>query len=168
MKTQLVVSVIGAAFVAACSKSQVPPATQAGVTEVTGAVARSPSLAIAPEILEKCAVEPGPNLAPKFKFDDATLHTADRELLASLARCLTTGPLNNASIWLVGRADPRGSTEYNMALGANRASEVASYLAAAGVQASRLYTTSRGELDARGVDESSWAEDRRVNISLRQ
>ena len=59
-----------------------------------------------------------------------------------------------------------GETIYNFALGQRRAAAVASYIEGRGVGDRRLETTSRGELDASGYDEASWARDRRVDILL--
>jgi len=58
--------------------------------------------------------------APKFDFDRSELLAEDRDVLARVAQCLTTGPLKGRAIQLVGRADPRGTQEYNMALGERR------------------------------------------------
>jgi peptidoglycan-associated lipoprotein len=69
-------------------------------------------------------------------------------------------------VTLVGRADPRGEGEYNMSLGAYRASAVKSYLGERGVEQQRMRETSRGALDATGQDEEGWREDRRVDITL--
>jgi peptidoglycan-associated lipoprotein len=67
---------------------------------------------------------------------------------------------------LVGNADPRGTEEYNMVLGGARADTVKSFLRRDGLPDSRMATTSRGELDAHGTDEASWAKDRRVDLTL--
>jgi peptidoglycan-associated lipoprotein len=79
---------------------------------------------------------------------------------------MTTGPLKEKNVELIGRADPRGEAEYNMNLGAIRADAVKHYLAQLGIGGSRLTTTSRGSLDAQGHDEATWATDRRVDLSL--
>jgi peptidoglycan-associated lipoprotein len=107
-----------------------------------------------------------PERAPTFDFDDATISRADGDVLMQVARCLTTGALQGRTIELVGRADPRGETEYNLTLGASRAASVNGYLLALGVGASQLRPTSRGELDASGTDEESWRLDRRVDLRL--
>jgi peptidoglycan-associated lipoprotein len=65
---------------------------------------------------------------------------------------------------LVGRADPRGSEDYNMNLGEERAATVARHLRYKGVPAEAITTQSQGELDARGHDEETWALDRCVDI----
>lgn len=104
--------------------------------------------------------------APKFEFDQQDILPEDRDVLARVAECLTTGPLKGHSVKLVGRADPRGTQEYNMALGARRSNSVQKYLANLGVPAPQLTETSRGSLDATGHDEAAWREDRRVDIDV--
>ena len=104
--------------------------------------------------------------APKFEFDKSDLLPADHEVLGTIGQCLTTGALQGRSIKLVGRADPRGTQQYNMALGARRAHEVAAFLQQLGLEKARIQATSRGELDAAGTDEVGWQIDRRVDILL--
>jgi peptidoglycan-associated lipoprotein len=67
---------------------------------------------------------------------------------------------------LVGHADPRGEEEYNMVLGGKRADNVKHFLTGVGLPDAQAMTTSRGEMDATGTDESSWAKDRRVDVVL--
>jgi peptidoglycan-associated lipoprotein len=103
---------------------------------------------------------------PKFDFDQSAILPEDRDVLTLVAQCLTTGPLKGRAVRLVGRADPRGSAEYNMALGERRSNAVLKYLTALGVASAQLSETSRGSLDAVGNDEAAWREDRRVDIDL--
>ena len=103
---------------------------------------------------------------PKFDFDQTAILPEDRDVLARVAVCLTTGPLKGRSVQLVGRADPRGTQEYNMALGERRSNAVERYLGGLGVPAAQLTETSRGALDATGNDEAAWRQDRRVDIDL--
>lgn len=103
---------------------------------------------------------------PHFPFDSAQIRDQAADNLQTVARCFTTGPLKGQSLKLVGRADPRGTEAYNMALGQDRAASVARFLEGAGVPAANIRTTSRGALDAIGTDEESWARDRRVDIVL--
>ena len=88
------------------------------------------------------------------------------DVLAQIAKCVTTGPLAGRALELVGRADPRGESEYNMALGERRASSVREYLSRLGVDRAKLIESSRGKLDAMGTDENGWRRDRRVDILL--
>jgi peptidoglycan-associated lipoprotein len=104
--------------------------------------------------------------APKFDYDRSAVLTEDRDALAQVAQCLTTGPLKGRSVKLVGRADPRGTQEYNMALGARRSSSVMNYLVALGVPSTQMRETSRGALDATGSDQAAWQADRRVDVDI--
>ena len=104
--------------------------------------------------------------APKFDYDSESLTQGEKNVLEAIAKCLTTGPLKGRTVDLVGRADPRGETEYNMTLGAKRARSVHSFLGGLGVPGDKLRDTSRGELDAIGKDEEGWRKDRRVDVRL--
>ena len=66
---------------------------------------------------------------------------------------------------LTGACDPRGTEEYNIALGERRASAVRDYMRALGLNSSRVSITSVGEEMATGTDEASWALDRNVAAS---
>jgi peptidoglycan-associated lipoprotein len=112
-----------------------------------------------PEAKHACSLDP-----VYFDFDKALLKTEARTTLKKNDDCLkkTNDPLN-----LIGHADPRGTTEYNMALSDHRARAVKDYLKRLGVKTSRLRTVPRGELDATGTDEASWARDRRVDSEWR-
>jgi peptidoglycan-associated lipoprotein len=139
------------------------------ITTTTGAETKpvSPSISVSDEIAEACDLHfENVASAPKFEFDRAELLEADHDVLQVIAACVTTGPLKGMGLRLVGRADPRGPEQYNLALGARRAASVARYLAPLGVEPERLNQTSRGELDAKGFDEATWQLDRRVDIHL--
>ncbi len=127
----------------------------------------SPMINVSEELLEKCKLHfSSVEKAPKFEFDKSELQSADYDILTQIAVCLTSEPLKDASIVLVGRADPRGTEAYNDRLGLRRANSVASYIEQLGVVKDRMSRESRGERDAVGTDEASWAVDRRVDISL--
>lgn len=68
-------------------------------------------------------------------------------------------------LMLTGACDPRGTEEYNIALGERRASAVRDYMRALGLNSSRISITSVGEEIATGTDEASWARDRHVAAS---
>jgi peptidoglycan-associated lipoprotein len=104
--------------------------------------------------------------APKFGFDEADLTVQDRTVLQQIAECVTHGPLHGKNLQLVGRADPRGTEEYNMGLGDRRARSVSTYLERLGVSAAALDASTRGALDAHGRDETTWQRDRRVDVEL--
>ncbi|PID75705.1 MAG: peptidoglycan-associated lipoprotein [Deltaproteobacteria bacterium] len=67
------------------------------------------------------------------------------------------------TIRIEGNCDPRGTNEYNMALGERRALSAKKYLVNLGVNEMRLETISYGEekMLVLGHDELSWAQDRR-------
>ena len=69
-----------------------------------------------------------------------------------------------------GNCDERGSNEYNMALGENRASIIRNYLVQSGIDASRIQTRSFGEEKPAvvGNDESAWAKNRRGEFVIFQ
>ncbi len=138
------------------------------VVEMTSARTIRPAheVDVGDDIRRACKIEE-PQRTPKFDFDSSDLTPADRDVLAQVARCLIEGPLKGRRVDLVGRADPRGETEYNMGLGGERSAAVEQYLTALGVDPDQMSTTSRGELDAKGSDEESWQADRRVDMRLR-
>lgn len=101
-----------------------------------------------------------------FAFDSARLQGADMRVLDQVASCFTSGALKGQKMKLVGRADPRGTEEYNMSLGQSRADSVGKYLESKGVSKPQVDGTTRGAMDATGSDEPSWARDRRVDVLL--
>ena len=103
-----------------------------------------------------------------FAFDSANVRTEDARVLGQLISCFTTGPLKGRTMKLVGHADPRGSSDYNMTLGQSRADAVAGYITNKGMDKSKAESSTRGAMDATGYDEPSWARDRRVDVMLGQ
>ena len=69
-----------------------------------------------------------------------------------------------------GNCDERGSNEYNMALGENRAVILRNYLVQNGIAADRIQTRSYGEEKPAvdGHDESAWALNRRGEFAIYQ
>lgn len=101
-----------------------------------------------------------------FPFDSANLSPASHKAMQALVDCFTAGKAKGESLRIVGHADPRGETDYNFGLGQQRAGSVAGHLQKLGLDESRMETSSRGELDATGSDEASWAKDRKVELFL--
>jgi peptidoglycan-associated lipoprotein len=112
-----------------------------------------------PETKHLCSPEP-----VYFGFDKSLLTTEAKDTLKKGDDCLKR---TNDPLTLVGHADPRGTTEYNLALSDRRAQAVKDYLRRLGVKPSRLRTVPRGALDATGADEAGWARDRRVDSEWR-
>lgn len=78
-----------------------------------------------------------------FEFDRYDLIARARETLKSNAEWLKANPSAEAQI--EGHCDERGTTEYNMALGAKRAQAARDYLMSLGVAGQRLTTISYGK-----------------------
>jgi len=133
-------------------------------TQVSPGIAMSGDLATACNI--KAASKSNPT-TPQFDYDKDELTADDRGALDQLATCLTTGALKGKAVALIGRADPRGTEEYNLGLGSRRAASVGQYLGRLGVTEPQLAVTTRGALEATGTDEAGWKQDRRVDIQLK-
>jgi peptidoglycan-associated lipoprotein len=100
-----------------------------------------------------------------FGYDSYAVEDEARQDLEYNARVLKQHP--ELTVTLEGHCDERGTVEYNMALGAERARAVKSALASMGVPSSKINTISYGEevpLDP-GHDEGAWAKNRRVHFS---
>jgi peptidoglycan-associated lipoprotein len=120
-------------------------------------------VSISEDIRRACGVN---DAEAHFAFDSARLSSSDYPILDKLVRCFSTGPLARRQMRLVGHADPRGGEEYNLVLGGSRADGVMGFLLDRGLSPGQVAASSRGEMDAKGTDEGSWAEDRRVDILL--
>ena len=174
------IPVLGAAFAfVGCAAHDGAPPAQAPVSPVTEmqpaaqapppapVVVAFPSVSVSEELAAACRLHFNDvNDAPKFDFDISKVGPQDSDILKQIAACVTTGPLAGRALDLVGRADPRGEVDYNLALGDRRATSVRQYLAGLGVDDAKLAESSRGNRDATGTDESGWQRDRRVDILL--
>lgn len=167
--------ILAISMIACGGKAKQPAKPSAAATAVPASpaaasaqpVAASPHVGVSDDLAKQCGLRfANVEEAPKFGFNDADLLPEDRSILQQVADCLVKGPLAGRSVQLVGRADPRGTEEYNLGLGTRRAESVRAYLQRLGVPASRLAPTTRGDLDARGSDETSWQRDRRVDLKL--
>jgi peptidoglycan-associated lipoprotein len=120
-------------------------------------------IAIADDILEACGIKQSDAY---FEYNSTALRTREAGIVSQLADCFSNGPLAGRGMKLVGHADPRGDEEYNFVLAGRRADSVRQGLADHQLDPVRVSTTSRGELDASGRDESGWSKDRRVDVLL--
>jgi peptidoglycan-associated lipoprotein len=120
-------------------------------------------LSISPDIMRLCpGIKP-----PKFGYNSSEVKDEWRDALSGIADCMKNGGLKGKGVLLTGHTDPRGDDDYNVQLGGRRAEAVKSAISAFGVENGRIDVTSRGEADAKGTEESSWVQDRRVDISLK-
>jgi peptidoglycan-associated lipoprotein len=175
MIRSLLVSLAAAALLAAGCSSKAPARDASSVRDGATTAARqappvqqdvasptSGSVHIDDPILAACGDIP----MAHFAFDSARVQPEAAASLNALSRCFTTGKLAGRSMKLIGHADPRGETEYNLGLGQRRAGSVAGYLGAHGMAQGHLATSSRGAFDATGTDEQGWARDRKVDVLL--
>ena len=99
-----------------------------------------------------------------FAFDRSDIYPDDRESVAVQAHYLISHP--TARVRLEGHTDPRGSREYNIALGERRAKSVAALLKLEGVSSEQIRIVSYGaeKLALPGHTEEDYELDRRVNL----
>jgi peptidoglycan-associated lipoprotein len=96
-----------------------------------------------------------------FGYDQHSLNSTARGVLDKQAAWMQANPAVNVTI--EGHCDERGTTDYNLALGARRANAVKDYLVALGVNPSRVKTISYGKEKPRAIasTEAAWAQNRR-------
>lgn len=99
-----------------------------------------------------------------FAFDSSTLEPSARDAISRNAQCVQEN--GYSSVKMTGHTDPRGTEEYNLALGDRRAQSVKKYMKSLGVESS-MSASSMGEEMASGTDESGWASDRKVEFQAR-
>jgi peptidoglycan-associated lipoprotein len=143
------------------------PAPAAAAPAVDKDTKVSPGIALSGDLAAMCNIKAPQSMNPKFDYDKDELTPEDRTVLDQLATCLTSGAAKGKSVALIGRADPRGTEEYNLGLGSRRAASVSQYLARLGVGEPQLSVTTRGALEATGTDEAGWRNDRRVDVQLK-
>jgi peptidoglycan-associated lipoprotein len=97
-----------------------------------------------------------------FSFDKSNLDDAARAALRKQAVWLSR--YQAVTVAIQGNADERGTREYNIALGARRATAVKDYLASLGVRYDRLTTISFGKERPVCVEsnEACWSQNRRA------
>lgn len=98
-----------------------------------------------------------------FGFDQDALDSSARSTIQQNATCMRERSMNG--LHLTGHTDPRGTEEYNLALGDRRARSVMEYMQSLGVSADAVGSSSMGEEMASGSDEGSWSRDRKVTFT---
>ena len=108
----------------------------------------------------------GPMMPIYFDFDSSTIREDQVSSAISNADYLKEN--SDVKVRIEGNCDPRGTNEYNMALGERRALSAKKYLVDLGVDASRLTTISFGEekILLHGHDELSYAQNRRDDFVI--
>jgi peptidoglycan-associated lipoprotein len=99
-----------------------------------------------------------------FEFDRYNIRPGDEMILQGIADWLKEHDAKR--VLIEGHCDERGTNEYNMALGEQRALAARRFLVGLGIESSRLSTISYGEERplALGSNEESWARNRRAHF----
>ena len=99
-----------------------------------------------------------------FDFDSSEIRSEYIDVIAAHGRFLASNA--NVRVRLEGHTDERGSREYNIGLGEQRAQTVKRALTLQGVQDAQIATVSYGEERpaAAGSDENAYSKNRRVEI----
>ena len=117
---------------------------------------------IGPDTLQSCR-----KISPKFPFDSGITRAQDRAQIAAFVSCLNHESMTDRTVLLVGRADAKGSAEYNQALGKKRAQNIKKLLVADGLAEGRITVMTAGEAEALGdTPDYSPGYDRRVDVII--
>jgi peptidoglycan-associated lipoprotein len=103
-----------------------------------------------------------------FEFDKYNIRPMDERKLQGIASWLEE--YTDVRVLIEGHCDERGTNEYNMALGEQRALAARRFLIGLGISGSRINTISYGEerpVDS-GHSESAWAKNRRAHFAVSQ
>jgi peptidoglycan-associated lipoprotein len=140
-----------------------------GSTDATArlTVNAAPQAAQAPQSIDEQTFEQ--NVKPAFfDYDAFDIRPDAQTTLAQDASYLTAHP--ELKIVVGGYCDERGSAEYNLALGENRANAAKQALVTAGVSPDRIRTVSYGKEKqfCTESNEACWQQNRRAGFSLDQ
>ncbi len=102
-----------------------------------------------------------------FAFDSAEITRESRDNLLGQSLYMKNHP--DTKIVIEGNCDERGSTEYNLALGALRAGNAAHIIIADGVSPARIKTISNGKERPKflGTGESVWSKNRNATTYVK-
>ena len=102
-----------------------------------------------------------------FAFNSAEISDAARANL--LGQSLYMKNHDNVKIQIAGNCDERGSTEYNLALGARRANAAKAVLVKDGISAKRISTISYGKERplVKGSGENVWKWNRNATTTVK-
>ena len=152
-------------LLAGCGKKAATGPEKMGDTEAMG-----PSEPLETEMVAGDNIMEGRTSAPMlpvyFDFDSSAVRSDQVERIETNGDFLKEN--SDIKIRIEGNCDPRGTKEYNLALGERRAQSAKKYLVNLGIDASRMNTISWGEekLLLYGHDELSWAQNRRDDFVI--
>ena len=103
-----------------------------------------------------------------FGFDSTVVPQGELGKIDAVAQHLTDN--GNRVVVVEGNCDERGSNEYNLVLGENRAIIIRNYLVQSGIGAERIQTRSYGEERpaVEGQGEAAWSKNRRGEFVIFQ
>ncbi len=140
-----------------------------GITDVPNVIGEDGKNITGTRFEDTCKKVEGITLAPVyFAFDSYALAPSETAKIEQVAKHLLA---NESHVLVVeGHCDARGSAEYNLALGENRAQAIRGHLVNLGVDGNRLQTRSFGsEKPAMaGSGEAVWKMNRRGEFALYQ
>ncbi|MDR5172254.1 peptidoglycan-associated lipoprotein Pal [Methylobacillus pratensis] len=176
MNKNIVISVLLAAMLAACSSKAVKETPQAAVEDKSPVATQSSSSTtsdsatsgVSDSSLASNPLKDPNNILSKrnvyFDFDSDAIKAEFRPLIEAHAQYLSSH--GDAKVFLQGNTDDRGTREYNLSLGQRRAVAVKKVLNLLGVQDAQIETVSFGKEKANAgcADETCWQQDRRVEL----
>ncbi len=103
-----------------------------------------------------------------FGFDADALSQGEMPKIEAVANHLQSNP--ERVVIIEGNCDERGSNEYNLVLGDQRAIKIRDYLVTIGIAANRIQTKSYGEEKpaVAGQGEAAWSKNRRGEFAVFQ
>jgi peptidoglycan-associated lipoprotein len=162
MQMKIAAALATVALLAACSNTPETATTGGATGAGTGAGTMA---GVVPGSQQDLATNVGDRVY--FAFDSSRLTPDDQGTLDRQSEWL--GKYPQVGVQVAGNTDDRGTEEYNLALGQRRANAARDYLAARGVNPSRVETISFGKDRpiALGDNEDAWAKNRNATTSVR-
>ncbi len=141
-------------------------AAQATKDSIAKANADATAAAAAAAAAKKDALKHDMASTVYFDFDKSTLTDSAKAKLDRKIAIMNANPA--VGIQIEGDTDERGSAEYNLALGQQRAASVKRYLTQHGIADARITIISMGEEKpaAPGHDETSYSQNRRAEFTI--
>lgn len=167
MKFALTALVSVSVLLTACSSTPVADAPEAKTATPVAAPAPAPAPAQPTQVLP-AHLDPNSAISKQrsvyFDFDVFTIKPQFNSVIEQHAAYLKANP--QLQVRLEGNADERGGREYNLSLGQKRSESVKRAMSTLGASSGQQEAVSFGEEKpkASGHDETSWAENRRVDI----
>lgn len=103
-----------------------------------------------------------------FDYNKSSVRDDARPVLEGIAGWMKENP--GKHVMIEGHCDERGSREYNLALGEQRALSVRRYVSNLGIEPKKLHTISYGKEKPADTshNESAWAKNRRAHFLISQ